>query len=183
MEQQLVSIVEKNANKVARAVDNLMDQQTLVQRLTMEYNTLNQQVSIDSNNEQKIQLRELGNQISMEQRALIDKQQLLNRYNTEFNQSRTSMLNFRNQRIAREAAGPQANIEVCAICRERLDADVCRLNCGHRLHCECSYHVDICPTCRAPIDARTPEFGKKKKFDKRNGALQHVNNEIKYLSK
>jgi hypothetical protein len=188
-EQQLVSIVEKNANKVARAVDNLMDQQTMVQRLTMEYNTLNREIGtlhaqgMYTHSSQSARLRELGNQLSMEQRALVDKQQLLQRYNNEYNTSRTIMLNFRNQRIAREHAGPQASVEVCAICRDTLDADVCRLSCGHRLHCECSYHVDICPTCRAPINERTPQFGKrrKRKTSKRNGAL--IFNEIKYLSK
>ena len=169
MEEQLRTAALRKGDLLAEAVDNLADTQTEINQMQMQYKTIDEEINdlhsqgIYNHPQQSARLRELRDQIRLEKLVLTDKEQKLQRANTLFNDARRVLMNFRNQQAQRLAAQPQDSVEVCGICREPLpDQEVCRLNCGHLLHCHCSQFVDNCPVCRSDITARVPQFGKKR---------------------
>ena len=79
------------------------------------------------------------------------------------------------------------NIEdVCSICLNNLEIDICRNTCGHLYHCNCintwANISNTCPVCRAPLNLvqiNINHFGKKIKRNK----IKLINNHIRYLKK
>ena len=82
---------------------------------------------------------------------------------------------------------PESNLtvnidDVCPICLNDLETDICKNTCGHLYHCTCisnwANRSDVCPVCRAPLNLvriNINHFGKN--------TLKLINNHIRYLKK